>query len=122
MATRDVDAFGEAWLNAWNRRDLDAILAHYADDIEQQSPVAAGILGDPSGRVVGKSNLREYFRKVLDAIPGDLELRILGVYQGVGTLVVHFQAKGARGAEYLELNADGRVRRAAAHILMVSDT
>ena len=26
------------WCDAWNRRDLDAIMEHYADDVEFSSP------------------------------------------------------------------------------------
>ena len=46
--------FAENWLQAWNQRDLDAILSHYAEEIELRSPLGAHILGDPSGTVVGK--------------------------------------------------------------------
>ncbi len=24
--------FAESWIDAWNRRDLDAVLSHYAED------------------------------------------------------------------------------------------
>jgi ketosteroid isomerase-like protein len=33
-------AFVESWIAAWNRRDVDAVLAHYADDAQFVSPVA----------------------------------------------------------------------------------
>ena len=33
--------FAEEWVAVWNSRDLDRILAHYADDFEMASPYIA---------------------------------------------------------------------------------
>ena len=109
------DAFAREWVQAWNRRDLESLLACYADDVEFRSPLAAKLLGEPSGTVHGKANLREYFAKALAAFPGDLGLELLGVYEGVESVVVLFQVRGRRGAEVMEMNRDGVVRRALAH-------
>jgi steroid delta-isomerase len=37
--------FAEEWVAAWNRRDVDAVLAHYADDAQFVSPVASAVVG-----------------------------------------------------------------------------
>ena len=34
MDAQDYQAFAEGWLQAWNDRGIEAILAHYTDDIE----------------------------------------------------------------------------------------
>ena len=60
----------ESWLAAWNAGDLDAIMAHYAEDVEHSSPTVARLLGEPSGVVRGKPALRAYFAKALAASPG----------------------------------------------------
>lgn len=39
--------FAEAWIAAWNRRDVDAVLAHYAEDARFTSPVARAVVGRP---------------------------------------------------------------------------
>src|SRR5690349_6814968 len=111
----DVRAFTAAWRHAWNDRDLEAILAHYADDIELSSPLVVHVLGEASGVVCGKERLRDYFGRVLAAFPGKHELSLLDVFQGVASIIVHFQVNGASGAELMELNDDGIVRRAIAH-------
>ena len=80
-----------------------------------QSPLAAKLLGEASGTVLGKANLREYFAKALAAFPGELGIELLGVYQGVDSIVVHFQLRGRKGAEVMEMNHEGVVRRALAH-------
>jgi ketosteroid isomerase-like protein len=111
------DAFAREWVEAWNRRDLESLLACYADDVEFRSPLAAKLLGDPSGTIHGKANLREYFAKALAAFPGDLGLELVGVYDGVDSVVVLFQARGRSGAEVMEMNRQGVVRRTLAHSL-----
>ena len=61
--TKD-EAWGLAddWVAAWNKHDLDLIMAHYDDAVELTSPVAAQLLGSADGKVVGKTKLRAYFR------------------------------------------------------------
>ena len=114
-------SFWEKWLQSWNHRNLETILAHYADEIELRSPMAAHILGDPSGTVAGKQNLREYFQKILTVAPIDLGLELLGVYEGVDSTIVHFKSKSGSGAEVMELNAEGKVLRAVAHFSRLSN-
>jgi hypothetical protein len=60
----------EHWIADWNAHDLDLILAHYEDAIELPSPVAAQLLGMADGKVIGKANLKAYFRRGLEAYPG----------------------------------------------------
>ena len=112
MDAQQTEGFAKGWIQAWNRRDLEAVLSHYTEDIEFQSPLVVKLLGEPSGTVRGKQNLREYFRKALAAFPGDIELELLGVYQGVNSLLVHFQAKGRKAVEVMELDQEGKIRRA----------
>ena len=57
------------WVQAWNSHDLDAIMAHYDDNVVLVSPVAARILDDLSGMVSGKPALRSYFKRALDVYP-----------------------------------------------------
>jgi len=108
-------AFGEEWLKAWKNRDLEAILAHYADDVELRSPLAVRVLGEPSGVVKGKRNLQEYLAKVLALIPREVTPELVGVFEGVSSLIVHFKSTAGTAAELMELSAEGKVRRAVAH-------
>jgi hypothetical protein len=120
MEKHVADAFGAQWLRAWRERDLDAIMEHYADDAEQQSLLVTVVLNDPAGTVSGKGNIREYFRKTMAAYPvqpGDPGIQLLGVFRGVNSLVVHFETRGVQGAEFIELDANGKIRRGRAHFL-----
>jgi len=113
MDIQEIEAFAKEWIESWNRRDFEAVLDHYTEDVEFRSPLVAALLGETSGTVRGKQNLREYFRKALEAFPGDLNIELLDAYQGVDSMLVHFQAGGRRAVEVMELNQEGKVRRAS---------
>ena len=112
MDTQQTEGFAKGWIQAWNQRDLEAVLSHYTEDVEFQSPLVVKLLGETSGTVRGKENLREYFRKALAAFPGDIEIELLGIYQGMNSLLIHFQVKGRKAIEVMELNQEGKIRRA----------
>lgn len=59
--------FAHHRLQAWNSHDLDTILSHYAADVILVSLVAAKLLDNPSGKVVGMEVLRAYFTRVLES-------------------------------------------------------
>jgi hypothetical protein len=103
------------WVAAWNNHDLDAIMAHYDDEVELTSPVAAQLLGTPDGRIVGKTNLRAYFQRGLDAYP-ELHFGLVDVLWGVNSVVLYYtNQKGTHTAEFLELSATGKVTRVVAN-------
>ncbi len=39
------------WVAAWNRRDLDGIMTHYAENVEFWSPTVITRLGIASGKI-----------------------------------------------------------------------
>jgi hypothetical protein len=63
------DAYAANWYAAWNARDLDAILALYAEDIEFSSPFVSALGFGPMGVVHGIGMLRAYVETVLSRVP-----------------------------------------------------
>jgi ketosteroid isomerase-like protein len=116
MDVQEREAFAKAWLGGWNDRDLERIVSHYADDVEFQSPFAVHLFGEAFRTIKGKKNLTHYFERALAAVPGKIDFEFLGVFHGVDTFVVHFQSKTHKCAEFMELNHEGKVRRAMAHL------
>jgi len=111
----DHDDFAQAWIAAWNARDLDAILSHYDDDVAFISPNVARWLGDESGAVHGKPALRAYFARALASQP-DLRFKLARVYRGVNSLCLEYERHdGRRGAEVMEFSRAGHVARVVAH-------
>lgn len=111
----DAHEYARDWIAAWNSRDLDSILSHYADDVVLVSPAAAQVLNDPSGTVSGKSALRDYFQRGLDFYP-NLRFELLDVMSGLASIVVcYLNQKGTRTAEFMEFGKDGRIVRVIAN-------
>lgn len=68
LAPAAATAFGLSWAESWNRGDLEAVLAHFAEDCCFESPFAEKYAG--STRVLGKAALRAYWQKALRGIGG----------------------------------------------------
>lgn len=66
VAKIDGRAFADQWISEWNRRDVNAVLAHFSEDIVFTSPRASAVLGTP--RVEGKHRLKEYWTAALSRI------------------------------------------------------
>ena len=77
ISTRtDAEKFAVDWAQAWNRRDVESVLAHFRDDIIFASPTALAVTG--SSVVHGKDALREYWTKALARI-GSIEFSVIRV-------------------------------------------
>ena len=64
MMTRDeIDSFVSGWIEAFNRRDIEAVLEHFADEVEFTSPVADAVVGHAT--IAGKAQLCEYWQEAL---------------------------------------------------------
>ena len=97
----------QAWCAAWNRRDLEAVLAHYAEDVELRSPFVVQRLGHADGWLRGKAALRDYF--ALGMAKPTLHFAFVDVLLGVGAVTVLYRREtGALAADTMTLGADGR--------------
>jgi len=66
MTYQSMMAFAESWIAAWNRRDVEAVLAHYSKAAQFVSPVARNLVGRPILR--NKKELADYWRTALSRI------------------------------------------------------
>ena len=85
----DPAAFVAAWEAAWNAHDVEGILAHCHEHVELRSPVAARLLFDPAGRVIGKKALRAYWDAALERTP-DLKVTVTSLAVGIDMLIIHY--------------------------------
>ena len=108
-------AFAQAWVNAWNSHDLDAVLSHYTEDFEMSSPFILQMGIDATGTLKGKENVAAYWRKAMAKYP-DLHFELREVLSCVHTIIIYYDSiAGKKAAEFFELNADGKVYRAMGH-------
>jgi len=99
-------AFTDQWVRAWNAHDIEAVLAHFTDDVVFTSPVAARVVPASGGEVRGKAALRAYWSAALAQVP-DLRFELLGCYAGVRTLVISYRnQRGGLVCEVLEFDGD----------------
>lgn len=105
--------FAESWIEAWNRHDLDAVLAHYSDDFEFSSPLIRQFAGEVSGRLTGKEAVRAYWQTSLSSLP-DLHFELVDVLAGIDRLVILYRGHRGLAAEVFELDTDGQVERGQA--------
>lgn len=103
------------WIDSWNSHDLNRILSHYTDDFEMSSPIIAQLMGLPSGRLVGKEVVGDYWRVALSRIP-NLHFELITVFTSSNSIVIHYRNQaGTQAAEVLFLDFAGKVVRATAH-------
>ena len=100
----------KAWCDAWNARDLDAVMDHYAEDVMVCSTLVVQRLGYADGLLRGKSALRDYFAVGMgnDALHFEFE----DVRLGVDAMVVLYRREsGMRVSDTVEMNKAGEITR-----------
>lgn len=111
----DFTCHAQDWLAAWNARDLERILAQYADTVEFHSPFVAKLTGKAAGVLHGKTALRDYFARELAAYP-ELHFEFIRLYPGVGSCVLEYRSVNhLRAAQAMEFDGLGKIRRVQAH-------
>lgn len=115
MTEQEALNIAQTWILDWNQHNLDAIMAHYAEDIDFTSPFIAKLANHPSGNLQGKTALRDYFAKALEAYP-DLRFEVLEILTGVDSIVIYYKSVQDRlAAESITINAQGLVTVSKAH-------
>ena len=116
ISTRsDAEKFAEEWARAWNRRDVEAVLAHFRANIIFASPTALAVTGSPV--VHGKDALRAYWTKAL-ARTGSIRFSVLRVVWDAASrelaIIYHADIDGRSGtvSENLIFDDDGLVATA----------
>jgi hypothetical protein len=119
--------FAESWYGAWNARpnaDLEAVMAHYAPDIEHSSPFIARFNGTADPTLRGWRAVREYFGRAIEKSPtpagggpgGPFRFNPLHVTVGFDSVVlVYRRFSGEIAAEVFVFDAGGLVLRSISH-------
>jgi ketosteroid isomerase-like protein len=112
MTSDDARAFAAQWAEAWNRRDIEPVLAHFHDDVEFTSPTALAVMGVPTVR--SKRALREYWTMALSRL-ASLRFTVERVLWDAGSreLAIIYTSetdgKMRRVSENLRFDAAGRI-------------
>ncbi|HEY5754404.1 MAG TPA: nuclear transport factor 2 family protein [Steroidobacter sp.] len=107
-----LNAHAHEWVDAWNRRDTEAVLSAFSEDAVFVSSLAQAYTGG-SSRVHGKEALRRYWTEALAARP-ELRFELIGAIcdPQSQTLAVHYIAafggKRTRACEIMRFE-DGKI-------------
>ena len=105
----DAESFARQWIEAWNGRNLEAVLSHYSDSVVFHSPRIAVVTGEAKQSVNGKAELRRYWTRALELAP-DLHFELSSVLVGSDALTILYRNhRGQNAAETLLFGADGLV-------------
>jgi ketosteroid isomerase-like protein len=115
MTQAEARAFAEQWIANWNRKDVEAVLAHFVDDVVFTSPRAEAIVG--SSRLEGKAALREYWTRAMARIQ-TLHFRLDYVISESDRVSIVYTSeidgKRLRAAELLVFGSDDLIREGEA--------
>ena len=109
-----VAGLARHWDEGWNGRDVDVIMAPFADGVVFTSPGVAKITGDPERKAVeGVEALRRY---VVDALAraGDVRYTLHQALAGTDSVVLVYtchmpDGSDRPGADLLRVDGDGKV-------------
>lgn len=105
----DAAAFSRQWVRAWNAHDVEAVLAHFHEDVLFTSPVAAQMFPETAGVIRGKPALRRYWTQALERLT-DLHFVVEAVSRGIDTIVITYRNQNdGLVNEVLRFDGDGRV-------------
>ena len=111
----DSKAFADQWISEWKRKDVEAMLSHFSEDVIFTSPRATAIMGSP--RVEGKSKLREYWTKAIDRIQTirfTLDYAISDDDRMGIVYTAEIDGRRVRSVEFLVFGDDGLIREGEA--------
>lgn len=104
----------DAWLAAWNARDLEAIMDCYADDVDFVASTVARRWGRPDGRLHGKTELRRHFELGLETAPELTFTEEALLTNPSGYALVYRRENGNRVIDVVEFDEQGRAARVRA--------
>jgi SnoaL-like protein len=115
LTPQEAKRFADDWIRDWNSHDMNAILSHYADGFEMQSPMIVEIAGETSGILKGKDKVGAYWSQGLKKFP-DLRFFLVGVLRGVRSLTLYYRGvDGKLAAEVFFFNGQGKIEKGIAH-------
>lgn len=108
-------SFAHEWIQAWNTKDVEAILNHYKVNIVFSSPFILKSQLNDIGTIYGKTELRKYFERALEKNP-DLHFDLKHVMVGIKSItLIYTRKKTMLASEVMILNDEGKITEGLSH-------
>jgi hypothetical protein len=107
--------FADSWYPAWNGREIDKIMAHYAPHVEHSSPYLQRYSFTDARSILGRDSLRTFYERVLE---NNAFMRLEPQHVAVGCDSVALVYRGISNdltAEVFFFDSAGKVVRSAAN-------
>jgi hypothetical protein len=106
--------FSREWVQSWNDHDLDAILAHYAENVVLHSPRIRLVTGRDVDSLAGADEVRAYWSAAMGKLR-DLFFEIDQVLVGSDALtIIYTNERSQSVAETFVFNPHGLVTQSIA--------
>jgi len=113
----DRPEFARWWAQAWSNRDVDAVVACFAENVRFVSPRAAEVTGNPV--VLGRQALRDYWQRAVagvESIVFEVE-QVLKDVGGEHIVIVYtsdIEGRRKRACEFMQFDDTGKIVAAEA--------
>jgi hypothetical protein len=107
--------FADSWYSAWNAREIERIMGHYASHVEHSSPYLLRYSHTDARSITGRDNLRVFFERVIEI---NAFMRFEALHVAVGFDSVALVYRGISNdlvAEVFFFDMSGKVVRSAAN-------
>ena len=112
---KELQPLVEDWIDAWNSRDLDRILGHYADAVVFEANTVVHRWNRPDGTLRGIEELREHFRMGLELAPA-IHFELEEVFSAPsGYAALYQRDNGNRVLDVVELDSEGKAKQVKAY-------
>jgi hypothetical protein len=113
--SKELQSLVEDWIDAWNSRDLDRIMGHYADGVVFEANTVVRRWNRPDGTLRGIDELREHFRRGLELAP-KIHFELEEVFSAPsGYAALYRRDNGNRVLDVVELNREGKAKQVKAY-------
>ncbi|HTC01631.1 MAG TPA: nuclear transport factor 2 family protein [Ferruginibacter sp.] len=108
MSNINYNALATDWIDAWNKRDIDRIMNHYANDVEFHSPTVNKRWNITEGKLIGKEKLKQHFLKGFEEMP-NLHFEFINVVEGKNSVTINYKREnGQLVSDYVEFDENGK--------------
>src|SRR5256885_15748939 len=110
LEQKSVQKIALLWIEAWNRKDIPAILSYYDDDVVFYSPTVPRRWNIAEGKLFGKEALEKHFRKAMEEVPG-MHIELLSILFGLDSFILVYRRENTKlAADEVILNNQGKVK------------
>jgi len=107
--------FAEQWIADWNKKDIQAILSHYDEQVVFSSPMMLKTQFNERGTLQGKVELKKYFELALARNPA-LFFELHHVLVGIKSITLFYTRNQTMlAAEVMLFNDEGLIIEGLSH-------